>query len=129
MTAGGTQALTAFSGGDAGAITAFQEIVETLPVAVYSTDPEGRLSFFNGAAKKLSGLTPELGTDRWCVTWKIFLPDGTPTSHQCPMALALRGVTVPSGIQCIAERPDGTRFCFMPYPWCSAIARSVTSAV
>jgi hypothetical protein len=73
MTAGGTSALTAFlAGGDAGAITAFQEIVETLPVAVYSTDAEGRLSFFNG-----SGLTPELGTDRWCVTWKIFLPDGT----------------------------------------------------
>lgn len=32
------------------------------------------------------------------------------------MALALRGVTVPNGIECVAERPDGTRFWFMPYP-------------
>jgi len=118
MTTGGAKALTAFlAGGDAGANKAFQEIVETLPVAVYATDAEGRLTHFNGAAKKLSGRTPELGTDKWCVTWKIFLPDGTLLPHdQCPMALALRGVTVPNGIECVAERPDGTRFWFMPYP-------------
>jgi len=118
MTTGGAKALTAFlAGGDAGANKAFQEIVETLPVAVYATDAEGRLTYFNGAAKKLSGGTPELGTDKWCVTWKIFLPDGTLLPHdQCPMALALRGVTVPNGIECVAERPNGTRFWFMPYP-------------
>jgi two-component system, chemotaxis family, sensor kinase Cph1 len=92
-------------------------IVETLPVAVYATDAEGRLTYFNDAARRLSGRTPELGTDKWCVTWKIFLPDGTALPHdQCPMALALKGVTVPNGIECIAERPDGTRFWFTPYP-------------
>ena len=32
------------------------------------------------------------------------------------MALALKGVTVPNGIECVAERPDGTRFWFTPYP-------------
>jgi PAS domain S-box-containing protein len=118
MTAGGAQALTAFlARGDAGTNKAFQEILETLSVAVYATDAEGRLSYFNGAAKKLSGMTPELGTDRWCATWKISLPDGTLLPHdQCPMALALRGVIVPNGIECVAERPNGTRFWFMPYP-------------
>ena len=118
MTAGGAQALTAFlARGEAGQNKAFREIVEILPVAIYATDAEGRLTYFNDAAKKLSGRTPELGTDRWCVTWKIFLPDGTPLPHdQCPMALALKGVSVPNGIECIAERPDGTRFWFTPYP-------------
>jgi PAS domain S-box-containing protein len=118
MTAGGAQALTAFlAGGDAGQNKAFRSIVETLPLAIYATDAEGRLTYFNDAARKLSGRTPELGTDKWCVTWKIFLPDGTPLPHdQCPMALALKGVSIPNGIECIAERPDGTRFWFAPFP-------------
>jgi PAS domain S-box-containing protein len=86
-------------------------------VAIYTTDAEGRLTYFNAAATRLSGRTPELGTDKWCVTWKIFLPDGTLLPHdQCPMALALKGAEVPTGIECIAERPDGTRFWFSPCP-------------
>jgi len=118
MTAGGAQALTEFlAAGDARQNEAFREIVETLPVAVYATDAEGRLTYFNDAARKLSGRMPELGTDKWCVTWKIFLPDGTPLPHdQCPMAMALKGESVPNGIECVAERPDGTRFWFTPYP-------------
>ncbi len=95
----------------------FHDMLEVLPVAVYTTDAEGRLTYFNRAAEKLSGRRPVLGTDQWCVTWKIFLPDGTPLPHdQCPMAIALKGRDVPIGIECIAERPDGTRFWFTPYP-------------
>jgi len=95
----------------------FREMMEALPGAIYTTDPQGRLTYFNPAAAKLSGRVPELGTDKWCVTWKIFLPDGTPLPHdQCPMAVALKGVPVPTGIECIAERPDGTRFWFTPCP-------------
>src|ERR1041385_870578 len=117
MTEGGTQALMAFlSGGGTGQNKAFREIVEILPVAIYATDAEGRLTYFNDAARKLSGRTPELGTDNWRLAWKIFLPDGTLIPHdQCPMALAFKGVSVPNGIECFAERPDGTRFWFTPY--------------
>ncbi len=32
------------------------------------------------------------------------------------MALALQGDAVPTGIECLAERPDGTQFWFTPYP-------------
>jgi PAS domain S-box-containing protein len=32
------------------------------------------------------------------------------------MAVALTGDKVPAGMECIAERPDGTRFWFTPYP-------------
>src|SRR5579863_3490619 len=96
----------------------FREMVEALPVAIYTTDAEGRLTYFNSAAVKLSGRTPEIGSDKWCVTWKIFLADGTtPVPHdRCPMAVALKGVPVPTGIEYIAERPDGTRFWFTPSP-------------
>jgi len=95
----------------------FREMVEALPVAIYATDAQGRLTYFNTAAVKLSGRVPELGTDRWCVTWKLFLADGTPLAHdQCPMAIALQGGQAPGGIECIAERPDKTRFWFTPCP-------------
>jgi PAS domain S-box-containing protein len=91
--------------------------MDVLPAAVYMTDAEGWLTYFNSAAAKLSGRTPELGTDRWCVTWKLFLADGTPLPHdQCPMAIALREGEAPKAMQSIAERPDGTRFWFTPYP-------------
>jgi PAS domain S-box-containing protein len=117
MIAEGAKALTAFVGGGNIENRVFREMVEALPVAIYTTDAEGRLTYFNAAAVKLSGRMPELGTDKWCVTWKIFLPDGTPLPHdECPMAVALKGVEVPTGIECMAERPDGTRFWFTPCP-------------
>jgi PAS domain S-box-containing protein len=94
----------------------FGEMINALPAAIYSTDAEGRLTNFNEAAVKLSGRVPELGTDRWCVTWKLYLPDGTPLPHdECPMAIALKEGRIVSG-EYIAERPDGSRFWFTPYP-------------
>ncbi len=117
MTQDGAEALTALvSRGDI-SDTVFHEMMDALPVAIYMTDAEGRLTYFNPAAVKLSGRTPEIGTDRWCVSWKMFLADGTPLPHsQCPMALAIRGGAAPTGIEYVAERPDGTRFWFTPYP-------------
>lgn len=95
----------------------FREMIDALPTAIYTTDPEGRLTHFNPAAVRLSGRIPELGTDQWCVTWKIFMPDGTHVPHdQCPMAAALKGLPVDTGGEYMAERPDGSRFWFSPYP-------------
>jgi PAS domain S-box-containing protein len=105
----------------------FRHVIEVLPVAIYTTDDQGRLTYFNPAAVKLSGRMPELGTDKWCVTWKVFLPDGRPLPHdQCPMAVALKGAEVPTGIECIAERPDGSRFWFTP---CPAVVRDAEGSI
>ncbi|MEO8178827.1 MAG: PAS domain S-box protein [Deltaproteobacteria bacterium] len=95
----------------------FREMIDALPVAVYTTDAEGRLSHFNPACIELAGRVPELGKDHWCVTGKLYRSDGSPMPHdECPMAVALEnGVTV-RGEEAIAERPDGTRVWFMPYP-------------
>lgn len=117
MIAGGVKALMDLLAGGAFGNSSFREIMDALPVAVYTTDSEGRLTYYNDAAVKLSGSVPQIGTDQWCVTWKLFLADGTPLPyHECPMAIALRGGQVPGGIECIAERPDGTRFWFTPCP-------------
>jgi PAS domain S-box-containing protein len=95
----------------------FREMIDALPAAIYTTDAEGRITHFNPAAVEFSGRVPELGTDRWCVCWKLFHPDGTPMPHDtCPMALALREGRATHGAEAIAERPDGSRVWFMPYP-------------
>ena len=88
-----------------------------MPTAVYTTDANGRITFFNQAAVELSGRTPEIGSDRWCVTWRLYWPDGRAMAHEeCPMAKALKEDRPVRGEEAIAERPDGTGVPFMPYP-------------
>jgi PAS domain S-box-containing protein len=95
----------------------FHDVIDSLPAAIYTTDAQGRITYFNPACVEFSGRTPELGSDHWCVTWKLFYPDGRPMPHdQCPMAIALKEGRVVHGTEAIAERPDGTRVWFAPYP-------------
>src|SRR5437762_7386176 len=85
----------------------FRDMLEALPAAIYTTDAEGRLTYYNRAAVELSGREPQLGTDQWCVTWKLYHPDGTPMRHdECPMALSLKQRRAVRGAEAIAERPD-----------------------
>lgn len=95
----------------------FRHALDALPAAVYITDAEGRLTYLNSAAINFSGRIPELGSDSWCVTWKLFRPDGRPLPYdQCPMAMALKEGRAVYGEEIIAERPDGTRRWFSPFP-------------
>src|SRR5688500_12296319 len=86
-------------------------LLEALPAAIYTTDAAGRITFYNQAAVDLSGRRPKLGSDEWCVTWRLYNPDGTPLPHdQCPMAVALKENRPVRDAEAVAERPDGTRF-------------------
>lgn len=88
-----------------------------LPVPVYATDHDGRITFFNKACVEFAGRVPEPGQDRWCVTWKLFTMDGAPLPHDlCPMAVAIRERRTVRGVRAVAERPDGRRVEFMPFP-------------
>ncbi|HWX78364.1 MAG TPA: PAS domain S-box protein, partial [Candidatus Acidoferrales bacterium] len=94
-----------------------REMIDALPAAIYTTDVEGRLLHFNRACIELSGRTPVLGSDYWCVSWKLYRPDGTPLPHdECPMAIALKEGRAVRDQMIIVERPDGTRALVMPYP-------------
>jgi PAS domain S-box-containing protein len=94
-----------------------RELLEAMPVAVYTTDAEGRVTFYNEAAVALAGREPVLGSDRWCVSWRLYWPDGTPMPHaDCPMAVALRENRSVRGVEAVVERPDGARVPFIPYP-------------
>lgn len=94
----------------------FRDLLQALPAAIYTTDAEGRITFFNRACIDFAGRTPQIG-EMWCVTWKLYLPDGTPLPHaECPMAIALKQNRAVRDVEAIAERPDGSRIYFMPYP-------------
>lgn len=95
----------------------FRELFEALPTAIYTTDAAGRITYYNDAAAELWGHRPPLGTSEWCGSWKLFWPDGTPLPHdQCPMAVALKEDRAVRGMEAAAERPDGSRVPFIPYP-------------
>lgn len=93
-----------------------RDLLDALPAAIYTTDATGRITFFNKAAVEMSGRTPQPG-DMWCVTWRLYDVDGKPLPHdRCPMAVTLKENRPVRGEEAIAERPDGTRVPFVPYP-------------
>jgi PAS domain S-box-containing protein len=94
-----------------------RHLLEALPTAIYTTDAEGKINFYNQAAVELAGRKPELGIDGWCVAWKLYTPDGVPLPHdKCPMAIALKEQRCVASTDMIAERPDGSRAWVTPYP-------------
>lgn len=94
----------------------YRAFLEALGVAVYTTDADGAITYFNQAAAELWGRRPELG-EEWCGSFRLFWSDGKPMAHgECPMAIALREGRAVRGFTAIAERPDGSRVDFQPYP-------------
>jgi PAS domain-containing protein len=91
--------------------------LEALQAPIYVTDAQGVITHFNQACIGFAGRTPAVGKDRWCVTWKLYTDDGDFLPHdECPMAIAIRKKTPVRGVTAVAERPDGTRVNFMPFP-------------
>lgn len=94
-----------------------QDLLNAIPAAIYTTDAAGKITYYNEAAVEFAGRRPIIGSDEWCVTWKLYWPDGTPLPHdQCPMAIALKEARAIRGKEAVAERPDGTRIPFIPFP-------------
>lgn len=106
------------------AITAVQQggynvhqTLDTLPVPIYVTGADGVITYFNRACVAFAGRTPSIGNDRWCVSWKLYTEAGRfLPPEQCPMAVAIREKRAVRGWKAVAERPDGTRVRFLPYP-------------
>ncbi|MGQ0558888.1 MAG: hypothetical protein ACT4OE_04785 [Sphingosinicella sp.] len=107
------KAATAFRNRDSD----LQALIEQMTVPIYLTDGEGWVTFFNRACSDFAGRTPVAGEDRWCVTWRLHTLGGEPLPHdQCPMAIAIKTKNKVRGAIAVAERPDGTRVVFTPFP-------------
>ena len=95
----------------------FRHVLDNLPAAIYVTDARGHILYFNEAAAELWGHRPDLGNSEWCGSWKLFWPDGRVLQHaDCPMAIAIKERRIVRGLEAVAERPDGSRVPFRPYP-------------
>lgn len=91
--------------------------LDEFPEAVYLTDPAGTLTYYNPVCIQFAGRTPEIGKDRWCVTWRLHTREGELLPHdECPMAVAVKEKREVRGVEAVAERPDGTRINFLPHP-------------
>ena len=98
--------------GDAWAVT-----LDRIDAPTYLTDKNGLVTYWNRACVEFAGREPQLGQDRWCVTWKIYTTGGDLLPHSaCPMAVAIKQQRTIRNAIAIAERPDGSRRAFMPYP-------------
>lgn len=92
-------------------------LLDELPVPIYTTDAAGAVTYWNRACVEFAGREPQLGRDRWCVTWQLYTTAGERLPHdECPMAQALRHERPIRDSIAIAERPDGSRVAFKPYP-------------
>lgn len=106
------QALTALS-----ATPQCSALLDELPVPIYTTDSDGEVTYWNRACVDFAGREPQLSRDRWCVTWQLFTTAGDPLKHEdCPMAQAIKQQRAIRDVVAIAERPDGSRVAFKPYP-------------
>jgi PAS domain S-box-containing protein len=93
------------------------DLLNLLPAAIYTTDAAGRITYYNETAAALWGRRPTLNVDKWCGSWRMWWPDGTPLPHdQCPMAVVLKEGRAVAGQEAVVERPDGTRMPFMAFP-------------
>lgn len=92
-------------------------MLDELPAPIFITDAIGRVTYWNRACVAFAGREPQLGSDRWCVTWQLFTMAGDPLRHaDCPMAQAINEQRPIRDAVAIAERPDGSRVAFKAYP-------------
>jgi len=86
------------------------QLLQALPVAVYTCDVRGSIQLFNEAAVELWGKKPVPGVDKWCGAWKLYKADGSPIPpEEGPMARVLKGATIAENEELILEKPGGEK--------------------
>ncbi len=94
-----------------------RDLLAQLPVACYTLDAAGRITFFNAAAEKLWGRAPVIGEESWCGAQAMAALDGTPLPlDQGPAAIALRERRPVRDVEAFVIRPDGSRRRVIPQP-------------
>jgi PAS domain S-box-containing protein len=89
----------------------FHRLLDVMPAAAYTCDPDGLITYFNRRAAEVWGREPKLNDpeDRYCGSFRLAQPDGTPILHErCWMALTLQENCEYNGREIVIERPDGS---------------------
>ncbi len=85
------------------------DLIENLPAAVYTTDPEGRIRLFNKAAAMLFGCEPETGALEWSPDVGLCDADGNDMPFsESPMVHTLRNGPCEKGsVEILIRAADG----------------------
>ncbi len=93
---------------DRGGLEFSRPLLDAMACAVYTTDRNGIITYYNPAAAELWGNAPEVGVNLWCGSFQIRSLDGTLMAHEnCPMAVCLKTGEPISNREIIVERADG----------------------
>jgi len=88
-----------------------ENILSVMPVAVYTCDEEGRITYFNQRAAELWGREPCLydNEEKFCGSFRLCRSDGALLPDQeTPMARAIRSGECTRDQEVVIERPDGS---------------------
>jgi PAS domain S-box-containing protein len=88
----------------------YRKLVNTLPVGLYTTDVEGRVTLFNEAMAAIWSRRPERGDYARWPDQRLLWPDGSPTPLAAtPMEQARRNDIEVRDVPLLYERRDGSR--------------------
>jgi PAS domain S-box-containing protein len=90
----------------------YRQLANLLPVAVYTCNAAGVITYYNPQAARLWGRAPKPGDtdERFCGSEQMLLPGGLVLPHdQCPMAVALRDGSSFREQAVDIRRPDGSQ--------------------
>lgn len=87
------------------------------PLAIYATNCDGDILYYNRRAVLLWRRVPVKGRDKWCADYDLYTKEGQFIPREkCAMAMAAKQGRTLRGIEAVAARPDGTAFRFLPFP-------------
>jgi len=83
-------------------------LLDAMANAVYTTDRNGIITYYNPAAATLWGREPQIGVTQWCGSFRMRNLDGSPLAHEdCPMAVCVKTGKSVDNREILVERPDG----------------------
>ncbi|SOE08793.1 PAS domain S-box-containing protein [Hoeflea halophila] len=83
-------------------------LLDAMTKAVYTTDRNGIITYYNSAAATLWGREPEIGIAQWCGSFRMRNLDGSPLAHEdCPMAICVKTGKAVESHEILVERHDG----------------------
>jgi len=90
----------------------YRGLTNSLPLAVYTCDKEGRITYFNEIAVQLWGYRPDIDNEllRYCACSKVFVNGAYVSPERTPMALTLQTGRSFRNTEAIIARPDGSTF-------------------
>lgn len=85
----------------------YLDLIQNLPVAIYTVNSKGEILLYNKAAILLWGREPQIKKEKWCGSWKIQNTEGSTIPHALsPMAIALREARPIQSEEIVIRRPD-----------------------